>query len=236
MRLSLLSYLTLLIFPLSCSFMANPTTTYQVKKIKKSIQITGEGKDKQWKKANQLGDFSYPWRKDTPPKTVFKALYNETHFYFLYRAQDAQIGQKVNGLKKRKPVQSDRVELFFKGMTAEDAYYSLELDALGRILDTKANFYKKIDFDWTWPTNELVVKASIDDTGYWVEGSISFASLRALGLYHDDGILRTGLYRANYLKQADGTNKPHWISWIHPDSETPNFHIPSSFGTLELEQ
>lgn len=212
-----------------------PTTkTYSVKKAKKSIRLTGEGRDKEWKKVNALCDFGYPWRAEIAPKTEFKALYDETHFYFLYRATDAEIIQKSRGLGEKDVVASDRVELFFKGATDDAPYYSLELDALGRILDTEGRFYKKVDFAWTWPKDGLVVKASIDKTGYWVEGSISFASLRTLGLYHDDGILRTGLYRAEYVTQADGNVRPQWISWIHPDSEKPNFHIPSSFGILEL--
>jgi len=210
------------------------TKIYSVKKTKKTIQITGKGTDKQWKRAKKLCDFPYPWRTDKAPETVFKALYDETHFYFLYRAIDPEIIQKSKGLGETDVVQSDRVELFFKGATDEGPYYSLELDALGRILDTEGYFRKKVDFDWTWPTNGLEVQASIDETGYWVEGRISFASLRALGLYQDDGILRTGLYRAEYVTQADGIIRPQWISWIHPDSATPNFHIPSSFGVLKL--
>lgn len=215
--------------------MPNPSKKYQVKKINQLVQITGKGSDRCWKKAEKLTDFSYPWRTDTPPKTEFKALYSETHFYFLYWAADTEIIQKERSLTARETVHSDRVELFFKGKTDKAPYYSLELDALGRILDTSANFYKKVDSDWAWPAGHLVVKASRDQRGYWVEGSISFASLRNLGLYHDDGILRTGLYRAEYVMQSDGVVRPHWISWIAPNSETPNFHIPSSFGILELE-
>ncbi len=234
MRLLLLKCVSLSIFFSSFLLIFSPTKTYSVKKIKKSIQLTGNGADRQWKKAKKLCDFPYPWRAETAPKTEFKALYDDTHFYFLYRATDAEIIQKSKGLGEMDVVASDRVELFFKGATDDAPYYSLELDALGRILDTEGYFYKKVDFAWTWPTDGLVVKASMDETGYWVEGSISFASLRALGLYHDDGILRTGLYRAEYVTQADGKVRPQWISWIHPDAETPNFHIPSSFGILEL--
>jgi hypothetical protein len=27
-----------------------------------------------------------------------------------------------------------------------------------------------------------------------------------------------------------------WISWLKPTSETPDFHIPSAFGTLVLSE
>ena len=232
--MQLLKYICFITALLSFTWMLPAIKTYSVKKAKRPIQITGKGTDKQWKKAKKLCDFPYPWRVEKAPETAFKALYDETHFYFLYSASDPEIIKKSKGLGKKDVVQSDRVELFFKGATDEAPYYSLELDALGRILDTEGYFRKKVDFAWNWPADGLEVKASINATGYWVEGRISFASLRTLGLYHDDGILRTGLYRAEYVTQVDGVVRPQWISWIHPDSDTPNFHIPSSFGILKL--
>lgn len=208
--------------------------TYQVNKITKPIQLSGQGADNQWNNAAELTDFIYPWRSETAPKTVFKALYDDTHFYFLYRATDPEIITKAGALAEKAALNSDRIELFFKGKSDSDPYYSLELDALGRTLDTKANFGEKVDFDWNWPAGELIVKAKIEEDGYWVEGSISLKSMRDLGVYHDDGILRTGLYRAEYVTDENGRATPKWISWVHPNTPKPNFHIPSSFGVLEL--
>lgn len=235
MRLILINYFFFSILLLPFLPMLPSTKTYIVKKVKKNVQITGKGIDEQWSMSHELTDFSYPWRKEEAPITVFRALYDETHFYFLYRATDSEIIKKSKGLGENDVVHSDRVELFFKGASTKAPYYSLELDALGRVLDTEGFFYEKVDFDWTWPMDGLEIKGSIDKKGYWVEGRISFASLRALGVYDNEGILRTGLYRAEYVTQNDGVIRPKWISWVHPDSETPNFHIPSSFGILKLE-
>lgn len=209
---------------------------YEVNKIDSPFQLSGNGTAEAWNSANVLTEFSYPWREENAPLTEFKALYDETHFYFLYRAIDPDIITKEGALAEKAALNSDRIELFFKGIDDTQPYYSLELDALGRTLDTKATFGQKVDFDWTWPANQLIVKSSMDEHGYWVEGSISFASLRNLGLYHDDNILRTGLYRAEYITGPNGRVSPKWISWIKPDSKTPNFHIPSSFGTLVLNE
>ena len=209
---------------------------YEVQKLKTPIQLTGKGDDSAWKKANVLTDFSYPWREENAPLTEFRALHTHNHFYFLYRAIDPDIITKKATLAEKGVVDSDRIELFFKANEDDHPYYSLELDAMGRTLDTQAEFGQKVDFDWTWPDNGLVVKSTTDEFGYWVEGSISFASLRQLGIYQGDGILKTGLYRAEYTKGPNGKASPKWISWVHPGTETPNFHIPSSFGTLKLVQ
>jgi len=231
MPFKFLNFLFFTLIMMSCS---KTKGVYEVQKIETPIQLTGSGQDEVWEEVPTLIDFSYPWREENAPLTEFKALYDDTHFYFLYRAIDPDIITKKEALAEKAALNSDRIELFFKGIDDAQPYYSLELDALGRTLDTKATFGQKVDFDWTWPANELIVKSSIDDFGYWVEGRISFASLRELGLYHDDNILRTGLYRAEYVKGPNGKVSPKWISWIKPDSKTPNFHIPSSFGTLIL--
>ncbi len=217
---------------ISCS---SKYKTYKVNKIKEDIQLTGNGTDTAWKKASELTDFTYPWRAETAPTTTFKALYNDTYFYFLYRATDPEIITKERGLGERDAVESDRVEIFFKADDKMNPYYSLEMDALGRVLDTKGQFYRKVDFDWDWPAGHLVLKAMTDQEGYWVEGRISFESLRELGMYKDDQVLKAGLYRGEYVTNAKDQEETKWISWVHPDSEKPDFHIPSSFGVLKLK-
>ena len=39
----------------------------------------------------------------------------------------------------------------------------------------------------------------------------------------------------NFYKCGNLTAHKHYLSWNHVDSETPNFHIPESFGILVLE-
>jgi len=208
---------------------------YPVNKIDHGIQLSGKGNDPSWSQAHLLTDFSYPWREETAPKTEFKALWNDTHFYFLYKATDPDIILKKRGLGERDVVASDRVEIFFKADDEMNPYYALEMDALGRVLDTEGRFYRKVDFDWNWPEGHLLLKASIEEGGYWVEGSITFESLRQLGMYKDDHLLKAGLYRGEYVTQPNGEIITKWISWVKPDSETPDFHIPSSYGLLELK-
>lgn len=207
---------------------------YEVKRTDRPVEVSGQGTDPAWKSANVLSDFTFPWREEAAPETVFRALWDDTHFYFLYRAEDPEIITKERGLGERDAVDSDRVEIFFKADDRMDPYYALEMDALGRVLDTKGKYHRNIDYEWDWPEGHLVLKASIDQDGYWVEGSISFASLRQLGLYQDDHLLRAGLFRGDYQVLENDETEVRWISWVLPDSEKPDFHIPSSFGELHL--
>ncbi len=219
---------------LCCSAMEKKV--YKVKKIPPDVlEVDGQGKDPLWEEAIVLTDFQYPWREEEPPKTTFRALWDEAYLYLLYRAEDANIVTKMKGMGERDVVNSDRVEIFFKADDRMNPYYSLELDALGRILDTEGRFPRNIDFDWNWPKGQLTVKASVDEEGYWVEASISMASLRQLGMWQPgQPFLHAGLYRGEYVEDPAGKTIVKWISWVHPDSPTPDFHIPSSFGKLLL--
>lgn len=207
---------------------------YEVNQTKRPVQIDGKGTDKAWQKAKELSAFSYPWRKELAPFTSFRALWDETHLYFLFRATDPDIILKKSGLEEKDAVESDRVEIFFKVDDAMNPYYSLEMDALGRVFDSKGQFYRKIDMDWNWPEGHLDIKSSMDKDGYWLEGAISLKSLRYLSLLKNDGVLQAGLYRGEYVTLSNGTTRPKWISWIQPTSKKPDFHISSSFGVLKL--
>ena len=205
---------------------------YQVKKIHKEITVTGYGTDQMWEKANILTDFTYPWKKEEIPITEFRSLWSDTHFYFLYKVKDDKIIIPQRGLGEDDVIKSDRVEIFFKPVNENKPYYSLEVDALGRLLDSEGVFYDHVNIGWSWPEDQIDLKASHQPGSYIVEGSISMTSLKELGLYNGDGLLNAGLYRGEYFIKPNNEVGVNWISWVKPNSK--NFHIPSSFGMLKL--
>lgn len=211
------------------------TKTYHVKRISKDITITGKGDAPQWAGASVLSDFSYPWEDGQQPSpTSFKALHNERWLYCLFEVQDNNINIYTDKHEKKEVISSDRAEIFFKIDDQLTPYYCLELDPSGRILDYIGEHYRKFDFQWSWPAGGLIVKTHLTTQGYTIELAISKQSLTSLGLLKNN-TLQAGLYRADCisLKGEEATFK--WISWIRPQSETPDFHIASSFGTLKLE-
>jgi hypothetical protein len=208
--------------------------TYPVKRIQGELQVTGKGDSPFWKEAGELTDFIYPWENEEPPLTSFKALHNADWLYCLFRAEDDNINLFVDKNVKSEVGASDRVEIFFKIDDHLSPYYGLEMDPLARVMDYKAEYYRKFDQGWSWPAGELVIKTDLGKDGYTVELAFSKKSLNALGLLKAKRLL-AGLYRGNCiaLKGKEATLK--WISWVKPDSTTPDFHIPSSFGILILE-
>ncbi len=211
--------------------------TYSVKRIASNLQtLDSKAMNPIWEQANVNSDFSFPWEEKTPPKTSFRALYDNEFFYFRFDVEDDNVLTHVKDDHKMEVVDSDRVEIFFRQDEKLNPYYCLEMDARGRVLDYVTRYYRDFDYEWQWPASDnLSVKASENKEGYIVEGAISLSSLKELGLLKDN-VLEAGLYRGYCMKLPNPEAELRWISWVNPAVEEPDFHIPSSFGKLELEQ
>jgi hypothetical protein len=206
---------------------------YIVTKIQQEIPITGKGDNPQWQSAIELSDFSYPWEHQTPPITSFRALHNQNWLYCLFQVKDDNVQVFVKSNDKLEVGASDRVELFFRKDDKMSPYYGLEIDPKGRIFDYEATHYRQFSYHWTWPAGQLVVGTTITKDGYTAEIAISKKSLIQLGLLKGN-LLEAGLFRANCIQLTDDNSQIKWISWMKPNAETPDFHIPSAFGILKL--
>lgn len=208
--------------------------TYTVKRIKQGNINFSNNNNSAWNKANALSDFSYPWENGIAPATSFKALWNGQWLYCRYEVKDDSILVLVKKNDKLETGASDRVEIFFNINDSMRPYYCLEMDANGRLLDYSANYYRKMNYSWQWPKDQLKVKALRTSTGYIVEAAISIQSLKDLGLLQNNR-LHAGLFRAECKGFINNRADLRWISWIKPSSQQPDFHIPSAFGTLILQ-
>ena len=190
-----------------------------------------------WDKALLLKNFSYPWDALNTQKTNFKALYNKHHLFLRYMVNDTNILIYNKSNDKMGVVNSDRVEIFFRKNSKLNEYYCLEVDSNGKAFDYKAKFYRKFDNDWSWPKGHLFTKGERVSEGYIVEITISLESLRNLGLLKNN-LIEAGIYRADCIELANYQQKEsvfNWATWVNPETEIPDFHVPSSFGILKLK-
>ncbi|HEX9152644.1 MAG TPA: sugar-binding protein [Flavobacterium sp.] len=209
---------------------------YEVNLIeKKQLIISGKGDDPLWDTAMALTDFCSPWNKEKQSEIIFKALWDRENLFFNFTVLDTAIHIKKYDDSVESIGNSDRVELFFRQDSTLNPYYCLEIDTAARIMDFIAYPDKNFDFNWNWPKNAIDVKSSENTHSFTVEGSIGIPSLKQLHLIKDNRI-ETGVFRAKYNQKEDLSFEPTWISWVNPDTETPNFHIASSFGTFILKE
>ncbi|MEO8535380.1 MAG: carbohydrate-binding family 9-like protein [Flavobacterium sp.] len=207
---------------------------YNVNRIEENIlQINGLGDNPLWNNAAVLTDFGSPWEDTKPEKIELRALWDLDNIYFLYTVYDGNVHIDKKDDSVDSIAESDRVEIFFRTDEGLNPYYCLEIDPTPRIMDFIAYPGRKFDYDWNWPENDIAVKSTIKEEYFVVEIAISIQSLKNFHLIKNNKI-EAGLYRAKYKKQENKLFEPTWISWVNPNTETPNFHIASSFGLLTL--
>lgn len=215
--------------------MEQDANNYQVHLIaNEKLKITGKGDSILWKDAVVLSNFISPWDTETPSKIEFRALWDEKQLFFCFTVYDTKIHIDKKDDSVLSIGNSDRVELFFRPDHTLNPYYCLEMDTDARIMDFIAYPNKNFDYEWNWPKNDISVKSSKNNNSFTVEGAISIASLKKFNLIKDNRI-ETGIFRAKYNSTDAIHFEPTWITWINPNTKTPNFHIASSFGTLLLK-
>ena len=211
--------------------------TYKVNKVDSNhLVINGKVDYPLWDKAAVLKDFISPWHVEDVEDIEFRALHDDENLYVSYRVNDASLHIDTTNDSKKSVDNSDRVELFLRSDKHLDPYYCLEIDPLGRVQDFIARANRQFDYTWDWPKEDISIKSEITATCFTVEVSISIASLKKFKLLQKDGIIEAGIYRAKYHQQSNGQFQPTWITWIDPQTETPNFHTASSFGKLKLDK
>jgi hypothetical protein len=205
---------------------------YHVNTIKKSFFSRKKmNNDLFWQKSKPLTDFILPWDNETPPSIIFRALHDTKNLFFRFDVIDTDILVNKETDDKMAVLHSDRVEIFFRSDKDMMLYYGLEMDPLGRVLDYKAEYYRRFDYKWKW--EGITIRSRYTLNGYRVWGSIPLESLRNLKLLCDNKI-QAGLFRGKCINANPEAPEFKWISWVKPDSETPDFHIPSAFGELKL--
>jgi cellulose/xylan binding protein with CBM9 domain len=186
-----------------------------------------------WSDANLLTDFTFPWEQRTAPLTEFRALWDETHFHFRFNCVDDDLVLPDGLTAKDRVLGSDRVEIFFAPDLSLKPYYCLEMSPRGDVLAYEAIFYREMN--WEWQCAGLQLDARIEGNHYSVTGSLPLDTLSTLNVLKlGSSKFFAGLYRAEFHHRADGTVHSGWMPWVNPQTERPDFHVPASFGVLEL--
>ncbi len=184
-----------------------------------------------WSAADVLADFTFPWENRPAPETEFRALWDETHLHFGFNCQDDDLVLPDGPTAKDRVLGSDRVEIFFTPDLSLKPYFCLEMSPRGDVMPYEASFYREIN--WDWQCEGLQIDAHIENNHYIVSGSIPLGTLRQLKVLRSRE-MNAGIYRAEFHHKSDGSVHSGWMPWVNPRTERPDFHVPASFGVLEL--
>ena len=184
------------------------------------------------------GAIQFPWMTQEAPRTVFKGFSDGQDFYFSFVVRDKQVLAAEQWQDESTVDGEDRVELFFAGAPVDrpgedgmERYYAIEVDPKGRVHDYSIAYYRQFDGDWSLAG--LETKAALTDDGYSVEGKIPLKTLQELHLLRD-GLMRTGVFRAEFSPSSGTEPRMEWISWVNPNTPQPDFHVDSAFGVFRF--
>jgi hypothetical protein len=186
-----------------------------------------------WTVAACLTSFTFPWESTLPPSTEFRALWDDQTLFFRFDCVDHDLVLGEGETVKERVLDSDRVEIFFTPDLSLASYYAFEMTPRAEALVYAAGYYR--DYDWDWNCPELRLTAAIQGNRYHVEGSLPLEMLRSVNILKPGATqFYVGVFRAEFSHQADGTLHHGWMPWVNPQTERPDFHVPSAFGIFEL--
>jgi hypothetical protein len=164
--------------------------------------------------------------------TEFRAWHDEVRLFFRFDCVDEDLVLPEGETAKERALGADRVEIFFATDLSLQRYFGLEMSPRGDVADYAAKFYREID--WSWTCEGLELQPELREGGYTVSGSLPLELLRRLGVLRGSEMF-AGLYRAEFHHRPDGSVHSGWMPWVNPGTEKPDFHVPESFGVLELK-
>jgi len=198
-----------------------------------AVYHVARSREKNWEAAEELTAFTFPWTDAEPPATRFRAFWPDDCLHFRFVVDDPDLVLDESPDPSQAVLGSDRAELFFAtDRELSGHYYGLEMDPRGGVYEYRARHYREIDDSWTMPG--LVVEGRRREGGYEVVGEIPLDVLRDLDCLRN-GRMVTGVYRAEFSHAAGGRVDEDWIAWVDPRTESPDFHVASSFGCFVFE-
>ncbi|MBI3191614.1 MAG: carbohydrate-binding family 9-like protein, partial [Pedosphaera parvula] len=165
-----------------------------------------------------------------PPRTRAWLFWNDERLLCAFDCEDAGLVAAPKSASESDVDGQDRVELFLWSGRERDAYYCVEIGALGALHDYRAPFYRQ--FDSAWALDGLRYAVARTATGYSVEAEIPRAAMEQMGFRPKPRAkLRGGLFRADF-SASDPKAEPAWITWVDARESKPDFHVAASFGEL----
>jgi hypothetical protein len=167
-----------------------------------------------------------------PPRTRAWLFWNDERLLCAFDCEDAGLVAAPKSASESDVDGQDRVELFLWSGRGHDAYYCVEIGALGALHDYRAQFYRQ--FDSAWALEGLRYAVARTATGYSVEAELPRAAMERMGFRLKPGArLRGGLFRGDF-SASDPKAEPAWITWADARGAKPDFHVAASFGELAL--
>ena len=179
------------------------------------------------------------WKDEFPKKlkVTARVAHDKESLHLLY----AVVGEQLRAVNTNDfgSVWEDSCVEFFMQRESQKGYINFECNVLGALLSRKHESRDKAVSQSDEVMSSIFRSSTINHrymNGKQVSDWTMYLEIpkKALG-FTDSESLAGQKIRANFYKCGDETPEPHYISWNPIDLPQPNFHVPQSFGLLELE-
>ncbi len=216
---------------------------YTINKIDHDLQINCNKEKIEWRDcpAIEVG-CDNGWKMNHRPHTIARLLYSKKYLYVRFDVKDRFVrcvADQING-----EVWKDSCAEFFfiPGSNLSTGYFNLEVNCGGTIrmgyqetprgtpyLITQEDA-KEIKLYHSLPS---VIEHEIVQPIEWtIEISLPFNILCHFAEVEPP--VSGDSWKANFYKCAESNSHPHWLSWKHIDSPSPDFHLPKFFGEVKF--
>jgi hypothetical protein len=187
----------------------------------------------EWSHAEAPGRLHLPLGKQRGAENgVPGALGHETHLHFRFDCQDDDLVLPDGPTAKDRVIDSDRVEIFFAPDLSLKPYFCLEMSPRGDVLAYEARFYREMNWDWHCEGLQID-RPDRQQPLHRQRQHPARHTAPAQGALRSRE-MHAGIYRAEFHHKSDGSVHSGWMPWVNPHTERPDFHVPASFGVLEL--
>ena len=182
-------------------------------------------------KATIVKNFLCPWGDVVPQSTTFESWLHGDSFHFRFTVEDSEVILQEKWTGEDAIENEDRVAFAIASDIEFGKLYCIELDAQGRIRDSKRDIRHLVDTSWT--CDGLLTTSQRTDTGYIVSATIPIATLTAIAHHPIDASSKilVGLFRADHYRSS---NAATWSSWTLPATLADTPFVRSAFSRLPV--
>ena len=170
------------------------------------------------------------------PRVAFSMAYAENAILLKYFVQEKAM--RVLFQTDNSPVHQDSCVEFFVAFDNEEKYYNLEFNCTGACIGGFGKNRKErklLDKKFLSKIRRLsVIKSCREGEGALFDWELTLVIPSEIFSYSNITHLKDRRCRVNFYKCGDELPEPHFLAWKNVKAETPDFHLPESFGTMHF--
>lgn len=174
------------------------------------------------------------------PKVEVKLGYTKEGLVLLFKVEEYE--SLARYCDTNDPVYKDSCVEFFFTTQNDKNYYNFEFNAIGALLSQTGSSREDRIFATASELSTIYRSCNYTLNKTMHNNAVLFIAQWELGVFLPKELLTKRNVNlqagnqifANFYKCGDELKDPHYLSWNPVMSETPNFHLPDFFATLEF--